>query len=135
MDLSVIKVPPYSDNNSPSPRNDDKDTEDIAKAHAHNELEREKKEAEEHLRDSQQNREQRKEFATKTYNLTVGWLVALVIILLFQGWSPYEPCTQCLKFNLSDNVLIALITGASINIIGLLAIVIRHLFPPNGKNK
>ncbi len=133
VDFNAIKAPPM-DEASGCNNQEDIDTQKITHEHAKNESEREKRALEEQIRDSQLNREQRKEFATKTYHLTVYWLITIVVILLFQGWSIYEPCPQCLRFNLSDNVLIALITGASINIIGLLAIVIRHLFPSNGKN-
>ena len=69
-----------------------------------------------------QDREQRKEYAGKIFNLVCGWLIALIAVICLAG-------AQCL--NLSDSVLIALITGASVNIIGLMVIVTNYLFPKN----
>lgn len=94
-----------------------------------------KKSLEEDLKGKEQDRTQRKEFAAKIFWLVVGWLTCLVVILLFQGWGIPLAFVGGGRFSLPDNVLIALITGASINIIGLMAIVIRYLFPPNGKTK
>lgn len=94
-----------------------------------------KKSLEEDLVSKKQDREQRKEFAAKIFSLTVGWLVCVVLILLFQGWGIAFSCVETDRFHLSDSVLIALITGASVNIIGLMAIVIRYLFPPTSKSK
>lgn len=104
----------------------DKDTELIAKKHAHNVIERERKEAEETIADSQQNREQRKEYAGKIFWLVCAWLAALVLIVWNTG-------TRFLF--LSDAIVIALISGASVNIIGLMVIVANYLFPKNGNPK
>lgn len=128
MKINLESIKAQAVSNDEANKNIDPDTEAIARAHAENVLEHERQ----IIDDNRQHREQRKEFASKTYNLTVAWLIIVVVILIFQGCSTYEPCPQCIKFHLSDSVLIALIAGASVNIIGLLAIVIRHLFPPTG---
>jgi uncharacterized membrane-anchored protein len=39
-----------------------------------------------------------------------------------------ETTSRYIKFHLSDSVLIALIGGASVNVIGLVAIVTNYLF-------
>lgn len=91
-------------------------------------------EKEESLRGRTQDREQRKEFSKKIYRLTIGWLIVVGFILLLQGFSAYFWVARLKPFHLSDGVIIALITGTSINIIGLMAIVIHYLFP-NGKAK
>ena len=88
-------------------------------------LHREKKES---IKSQTQDRKQRKAFARKIFFLTIAWLCVIGVILLLQGFLGPRNC-----FNLSDSVLIAVISGASVNIIGLMAIVIRYLFPTNGK--
>lgn len=88
-------------------------------------LQREKKES---IKGKAQDRKQRKSFASKIYWLTIAWLCVIGFMLIFQGFLGPLGC-----FHLSDRVLITLISGASINIIGLMAIVIRYLFPSQRK--
>lgn len=76
----------------------------------------------EELEGLKQDRQQRKEFAVKIYWLIVCWLGGVAILLFLVGWG------GC-GFRLSDAVLVALISGTSANVIGLLAIVILYLFP------
>ena len=94
----------------------------------------EPKRTEEELKDRQQDRAQRKEFANKIYNVVVIWLFFIGVIIFLCAGRSYAPCSQCILFDLPENVLISLIAGASINIIGLMAIVIGYLFP-SGKKK
>ncbi len=75
---------------------------------------------EEQLANNTQNRSQRKNFAQKIYYLTLVWLCCIFVILFLQG--------STINFNLSDKVLITLLAGSSINIIGLMATVIKYLF-------
>lgn len=63
------------------------------------------------------------------------WLVFLIIIIILDSISihfsildPFE-----IKFDISDNVLIAIVTGTTASVIGLYATIARHLFP-NFKN-
>lgn len=49
----------------------------------------------------------------------IGWLVALIIILVLTG-------AQWLV--LSDTVLVALITGLTVNILGLIVIILRFFY-------
>lgn len=88
-------------------------------------LHHEKKES---IKGKTQDRKQRKSFASKIYRLTIAWLSVIGFMLIVQGF-----CGPQGWFHLSDSVLIALISGASINIIGLMAIVIRYLFPSQRK--
>lgn len=126
IDLSVIRVP----NTSGSPLQeqeaaDDRDweTTNASRDHANNELDREKRQAEELLADIAQNREQRKKYAGKIFWLVCCWLFVLTVIVA---------CTGVGVMALSDTVLVALISGASVNIIGLMVIVANYLFPKNG---
>ena len=93
---------------------------------------REKKLADEKLKGLEQDREQRKEFSHKIYTLVCIWLGLLIFILCMHAWGIHFHPLPSKEFFLSDGVLIALITGTSANIIGLMAIVILYLFPRSG---
>lgn len=62
--------------------------------------------------------------AVAVYLLVIGWLIAVILILVWQGWP-----NKTAENRLSDSVLITLLATTSINIIGLLAAVVRYLFP------
>jgi len=49
------------------------------------------------------------------------WLASVVSILYFNG--------NVLHLNLSENVLITLLTTSSINVIGMMLIILKNLFP------
>ena len=51
------------------------------------------------------------------------WLAAVIAILFFNG--------NLLYLRLSDNVLIVLLTTTSINVIGMMLIILKNLFPRN----
>jgi hypothetical protein len=68
----------------------------------------------------EQDRLQRKEYAGKIFWLVCAWLFVLSLMILLAG---------CAIIRLSDAVMITLISGASINIIGLMVIVANYLFP------
>ena len=84
----------------------------------------------------------RKRYGNRAYWLVVGWLFAIFIILIFQGflgngaeeWSlTIVGIKSTVKkspiFFLSDSVLIALIGGTTASVLGLLAFVMKYLFP------
>lgn len=66
---------------------------------------------------------ERKKYANKIYDLISWWLFCIGMIVFLQGF-----LAQYGTFNLSDKVLIALITGTTINVLGLFIIVINYLF-------
>lgn len=49
------------------------------------------------------------------------WLASVVSILYFNG--------NVLNLNLSENVLITLLTTSSVNVIGMMLIILKNLFP------
>ena len=69
--------------------------------------------------------ELRKEYIPKLFWLTVGWLAFVVVIV----WHVAEDR----DFYLSDNILIALITSTTVNVIGIFVIAARWLFPHRSK--
>ena len=66
--------------------------------------------------------EQRKKYARQIFWLVCAWLAAVLVITTASG------AKRC-PVTLSDAVLIALISGVSVNVIALFAIVARYLFP------
>jgi hypothetical protein len=59
-------------------------------------------------------------FARSVYWLVVGWM-AIVVAMLFLS------ALNCL--NMSEKLLITIVTATTIKVMGLLLVVVRHLFP------
>ena len=64
----------------------------------------------------------RRKFSRWIFGLALGWLLLVLAIVVFNGFGLWS-------FNLSDQVLIALLTTTTANIIGTLVIVLNYLFP------
>ena len=62
---------------------------------------------------------QRKKYANKIFSLIVIWLACILVITLLQGFG---------FMFLSDNVLVALLGGTTINVLGLFIIVAKYIF-------
>lgn len=78
------------------------------------------------LDDLRQDIKLRKRFAWAGYWMSIGWLIAILHIIISDGlhlWS----------FSLSDSVLLALIGTTTANVLGVLYIVMRYLFDKKGK--
>ena len=100
----------------------DPNDEIAKKEHAHYVSQKRKQELEE----GEYDLEARKTYAERIFWLVVFWIIVVLYIVVCSGYW-YGP-------KLSDGVLIALITGLSVNVIGLLVIVINYLFPKRGKD-
>ena len=72
-----------------------------------------------------QDREERKVYAGKTFNLLCVYMVCVGILLLMSGFSGSEKA----KFHLSDPVLIAILGTTTTNILGIFYFVANYLFP------
>lgn len=68
----------------------------------------------------------KKEFSKFIKGLVIAWVVFIMFMVFFSGVKLIQ---------LSDSVLVALIAGTSVNIIGLIMIIVRHLFPSSDKTK
>ena len=64
----------------------------------------------------------RKRYARGIFILVISWITAVLVLLFFQGFQIYG-------FHLSDSVLLGALGSTTANIIGVLIIVIRYLFP------
>lgn len=97
-------------------------------------LERDKRETE--LLGLKQDISERKEYAKKTFRLICIWLTGVFLLLLFQGFLGTNPSflefsngyKLLIKFNLADNVLIAVVGGTTASVIGIFVYVVKYLF-------
>jgi hypothetical protein len=83
----------------------------------------------------------REKYANRIYALIVGWLIAILIILLLQGFLVKRQITlnfplighrifrTAIHFELSAAVLLALIGGTTASVLGLFVIVANYFFP------
>jgi hypothetical protein len=67
-----------------------------------------------------QNRDERKRYAKNIFCLTTGWTIAIFTLLFLIGLGYIK--------NVSDKVLITLITSTTINFFGFFFLVIKYLF-------
>jgi hypothetical protein len=91
----------------------------------------EKKHRKERLKSDKQDRKARKKYANKLHRLVVYWLFGIALLISAQGIR-YFPGD--VEFRLSENVVVAMIGGTTLNVLGLYLIVVRYLFSrrPNG---
>ncbi|WP_421589406.1 hypothetical protein [Rahnella aceris] len=87
----------------------------------------------------QQQLDMRKTYASKAYRFVWMWSIALIIILILQGSS--SPTVKFFfisfdahNFKLDNKVIIALISGVTVNIVAVFVVVIRNLFPSESKD-
>ena len=78
---------------------------------------------EEDLWQVQQDREERKTYATRIFRLVCLWLSVIVALVVLQGF-----LGQCGWFRLSDSVLIAISTTTTASVTALPVVVVRYLF-------
>lgn len=86
-----------------------------------------------------QNIKMRKIYASKAYRFVWLWSIFFFIIILLSGYKDitFETIDFTFKsqFSLNDPVLIALITGVTVNIVAVFIIVMRNLFPSTEKEE
>jgi len=70
-----------------------------------------------------QDREERKKYASRAYWLAVGWSIAVLAVLLLHGFGQKSGW-----FKLPDVVLVVLSTGLSAGFIGAFVAVVTYLF-------
>ncbi|WP_350656677.1 hypothetical protein [Psychrobacter sp. S1-30-MNA-CIBAN-0213] len=90
--------------------------------------------SEETLKDYKETNTLRQKYAKNIYRLTYIWLIFIGSVVLLTGIGDLNIVIgkfniELIDFRLSDNVLIAFITTTTINVIGIIYIVARWLFP------
>ena len=74
------------------------------------------------LESYRQDTAERKKYASNIFGLMAGWILFIVVVILLQA-------SETAKFELTENVLLALIVTTTANILGLFVIVANYLFP------
>ncbi|MBU0719150.1 MAG: hypothetical protein KJ749_12945 [Planctomycetes bacterium] len=77
----------------------------------------------------------RKTYGKLIFALVVAWIVAVLVLVFLAGYSERPLMYEFKGPTIPDSVLIALITGMSVNVIALLAVVINYLFPKRPESK
>lgn len=75
----------------------------------------------EELKGKIQDREQRKEFAIKIYHFLCFYLSVVLLIIILSA-------TPLIKFELTEPIIITLLTTTTANIIGIFILVVKYLF-------
>jgi hypothetical protein len=70
----------------------------------------------------------REKYANRAFVLCASWLVAILLVLCFQGFGWWA-------FKLSEPIVLALIGGTTVNVIGLFYFVMKGLFDTKGKQQ
>jgi hypothetical protein len=83
--------------------------------------------------DAEQARNQRRDYASKLFNLITCWLVFVGLVLMAASGNVVTPC-YTLGLKISDPVLIALLTTTTFNVLGLFVIVAKGLFPSKDRS-
>jgi hypothetical protein len=115
VDLASIEAP---ESVSDTPDQKTKQESDSLEEHA-----RAKRELE--IQSIKQTLTQRKNYARATFCLVCLWLTAVLVIAFFQGFG----AGGAIRFKLETGVMIALIATTTANIIAVLVIVMKYLFP------
>lgn len=76
-----------------------------------------------HIQDIDQDREERKKYSSRIYWLVVGWLIAVLAVLMLQGFGQGPGW-----FKLPNLVLTSLLVGVSVGFIGAFIAVATYLF-------
>jgi hypothetical protein len=78
---------------------------------------------------------ERKKYAQLFFYLSCAWLVAIVVILMLQGFgSQGFGSFWKAPFKLSDSIVLAMIGSTTANVLGILYIVAKYLFPNRGSD-
>lgn len=80
----------------------------------------------------------RKEYAPKAYNLVVYWSIALFILIFLNAlinllFNTFITSKE-VEF-ISEKIILALITGTTINVVAVFVIVMKNLFPKESDAK
>jgi len=68
-----------------------------------------------------QDRSQRKEFTNKIFWMLVSFLFVTMVFVFLNA-------LKCIPFEISDTVMVALLTTSSANVVGIFLVVVKYLF-------
>lgn len=87
----------------------------------------------EEVRNAKNNNKLREELPDRLWWLTIAWLGAVVLIMVFSGIQ-HEAFPGFFFLEYDPSILIALITSATASVLGLLIILLNYLYPKNGSS-
>jgi hypothetical protein len=90
----------------------------------------EKSERKENIDSLVQDRLERKIYARKVFYLLSFWLLSILLIIILDGFKYIFGAI----FIISDQVILALIGGTTINVIALFVIIVKYLFTKNNRH-
>ena len=121
----------YKDIPLPSPS--EGDDEHTLEEHIKSDIKKEREALE--LLNFRQDINARREYANKLYLLIKWWLIGIGILIICQGVTLDVPFLSkdyfLISFSLSDQVLITILTGTTINVLGLFLVVARYFYKSN----
>ncbi len=81
----------------------------------------------EKLKGLQQDREERKKYAARTFIFLCCFTASIILIIILSG------LTEWIKFKISDTVLITLITTSFTTVVSIFVFVMKYLFEKSNK--
>ena len=81
---------------------------------------------------TRQDNAERKKYASRIYWAVISWVILTGLAVMLRGLTGSHIWNWTISFQLSDNVLIAMVGGTAASLIGLLLTVARYLFRPSG---
>ncbi|WP_420589220.1 hypothetical protein [Bacterioplanoides sp.] len=122
-DLILNLSPPSDSSNKPDnlTRQEYEDLELQEKAYQQAIKDNELASAKQRLKQRKKEHKQRVSYASKIFWLSLSWLAAVTAITVASG-------VRCLPFELSDTVLVTLLTTTTATVLGLFITVLRFLF-------
>ena len=85
------------------------------------------------IKNQKQDVKMRRKYASKAYGFVFMWSCFLFLVVFAVGYGDLQLQFEDFKWNshfkINDTVLIALISGVTVNIVAVFVIVIRNLFP------
>ncbi len=87
----------------------------------------------EEVRNAKNNNKLREELPDRLWWLTITWLGAVVLIMVFSGIQ-HDAFPGFFFLEYEPSILIALITSATASVLGLLIILLNYLYPKNGSS-
>ncbi|MCY3666693.1 MAG: hypothetical protein OXH81_13615 [Gemmatimonadetes bacterium] len=130
----------------PPPSVEDSAQDTSLDASAQRSAELDKKLGELRIANLQQDMEARREYANKLYRLIIWWLSGIGLLIVLQGftfdfvfWATPSGSSSFkdffpISFSLSDKVFIAILTGTTVNVLGLFLVVARYFYKSKEKD-
>jgi hypothetical protein len=82
------------------------------------------------IRGENQNIEERKKYAHRTFCLICAWLTSVFLLLLLQGFEGFPAS----RFVLDKTIIITVVGTTTASVLGIFIVVMHYLFPTKGED-